>query len=160
MKISSTSETMLKSSSIVIQITEFEGELDCVANNSSVTVDKTEISNGVVTITAVAVGVSLLTITETIEGDAPNVAICTITVVDAPILTHLTEDGTGSGADTNLFGRQFIIAENQCKLYDYLEYLNGRLTTIRNLAISIQATTGVTLVADILQTSKTSKSLL
>lgn len=138
---------------IIIVVTEYEGTLSAKSLFTSVaTIDKVNSENGQITVTCKAVGATTITVTCTAEDGSTTSATCALAVKKMPTLYDLTEDGSGSESyDKTVFGRQWAVSQNQQTVHDLVNQCYSKLKVIYILAITIQATTGITLVDTIAQ---------
>ena len=98
------------------------------------------LKNGTLTINALSAGTAILTITAGSET-----ATTTVKVTAAPSFTALTVDGSGTGNDTTVFGRQYVVNNNLLGVMDLSNSIATIINQIRILSITNQATNAANL---------------
>lgn len=82
-------------------------------------------------------------VTISTNSETPSTAVCTVVVLEG--LVSITADGSGTGNDTNVFGRQYIINQNIALVEGLEEDVQQVCNQIRILCITNSLTTAATI---------------
>lgn len=125
----------------IVMVSDFDPEAEVtitVVPNGSVTATLTD---SLLSVTATsATGIKTVTLVQGTQS-----ATLTVTVSAASEYVALTADGSGTGNDTTVFGRQYVINQNIGKIDDVMSVIQRTVNTIRTLSITNQATNAANL---------------
>lgn len=126
-------------------LTDYDPEATIVVTSGNDNVATASYNDGVITITGVGAGTAVITASD--QATIPNIATTTVYVTAAPTFVALTADGSGTGNDTSVFGRQYIINNNLSGVNDIIGVMKNQVNLIKTLSITNQATNAASLAA-------------
>lgn len=104
-------------------------------------------SDGVISITGVGAGTAVITASD--QATVPTIATTTVIVQAAPTFTALTPDGSGTGYDTSVFGRQYIINNNLSGIDEVIGILNRQIKSMKILLTTINSVTLASVIVNL-----------